>query len=70
MGNKRQKNQLSLAFAAEGRDAFPRAAEEGTERPVAKQPDERPTQTDSLMEEVCQRETRPASPRLDEPQYV
>ncbi len=32
------------------------AAEEGTELPVAKRTAESPTQTDSLMEEVCQRE--------------
>ena len=36
MGGKRQKNQLLLAFMAEGRDEFPMAAVEGTEPPVAK----------------------------------
>jgi RNA-directed DNA polymerase len=56
MGRKRQKNQLLLAFMAEGRDEFPRAAVEGTELPVAKGAPESPTQTDSLMEEVCQRD--------------
>jgi RNA-directed DNA polymerase len=56
MGGKRQKNQLLLAFMAEGRDEFPTAAMEGTEQPLAKRNSESPTQTDSLMEEVCQRE--------------
>lgn len=56
MGGKRQKTQLLLAFAAEGRDEFPRAAAEGTEPPVAKRGSESPTQTESLMEEVCQRD--------------
>ena len=56
MGNQRRKNQLLLAFAAESRGESPRAADEGTERPVAKRTAESPTSTDSLMEEVCQRE--------------
>jgi RNA-directed DNA polymerase len=56
MGRKRQKNQMLLAFMAEGRDEFPTAAVEGTELPVAKQDSKSPTQTDSLMEEVCQRD--------------
>ena len=56
MGRKRQKNQLLLAFMAESRDEFPRAATEGTELPVAKEKSESPTQMDSLMEEVCQRD--------------
>jgi RNA-directed DNA polymerase len=56
MGRKRQKNQLLLAFMAEGRDEFPTAATEGTEPPAAKQQPESPTQTDSLMEEVCRRD--------------
>lgn len=56
MGRKRQKNQLLLAFMVEGRDEFPTAAVEGTEPPVAKEDPESPTPTDSLMEEVCQRD--------------
>ncbi len=56
MSGKRQKNQLLLAFAAEGRGESPMAAAEGTELPVAKRDAESPTQTDSLMEEVCQRD--------------
>lgn len=56
MGRKQQKNQMLLAFMAESRDEFPTAATEGTELPVAKQDSKSPTQTDSLMEEVCQRD--------------
>ena len=56
MGRKRQKNQMLLAFMAEGRDEFPRAAVEGTELPVAKEDSESPTPRESLMEEVCQRD--------------
>ena len=56
MSRKRQKNQLLLAFTTESRDEFPTAAAEGTELPVAKRDAESPTQTDSLMEEVCQRD--------------
>ena len=56
MGDKRQKSQLLLAFAAEGRGESPATAEEGTEPPAAKCAPESPTQTDSLMEEVCQRD--------------
>lgn len=56
MGRKRQKNQMLLAFMAESRDEFPTAASEGTELPAAKREPESPTKTDSLMEEVCQRD--------------
>lgn len=56
MGGKRQKNQLLLAFAAEEPGAFPEAADRGTEPHMAKSAPERPTETDSLMEEVCQRD--------------
>ena len=56
MRGKRQKNQMLLAFMAEGWGESPMAAAEGTESPVAKRPSESPTQTDSLMEEVCQRD--------------
>jgi len=56
MGRKRQKSQMLLAFMAESRDEFPMAASEGTELPAAKRISESPTQTDSLMEEVCQRD--------------
>jgi RNA-directed DNA polymerase len=56
MSSKRQKTQLLLAFAAESRGESSRAAAEGTELPVAKRDAESPTQTVSLMEEVCQRD--------------
>jgi len=56
MSRKRQKNQLLLAFMAEDRDEFPTAAVEGIELPVAMRNPESPTRTDSLMEEVCQRD--------------
>jgi RNA-directed DNA polymerase len=56
MSSKRRKNQLLLAFMAESRSESPTAAGEGTELPVAKQSPESPTRTDSLMEEVCQRD--------------
>ena len=55
MGGKRQKNQFLLAFMAEGRDEFPMAAIVGIEPSVAEQESKSRTQTDSLMEEVCQR---------------
>jgi RNA-directed DNA polymerase len=56
MGGKRQKNQMLLAFMAEGRDELPMAAVEGTELPAAKREPESPTRMDSLMEEVCRRD--------------
>lgn len=56
MSSKRQKTQLFLAFAAEPKGEFPTTADEGTELSVAKREAQSPTQTDSLMEEVCQRD--------------
>ena len=56
MSSKRQKTQLLLAFAAENRDEFPTAADAGTELRMAQRDAQSPTQTDSLMEEVCQRD--------------
>jgi len=56
MSGKRRKNQLFLTFMAESRSEPPTAAVEGTEPRVAKQASENPTQTDLLMEEVCQRD--------------
>jgi RNA-directed DNA polymerase len=56
MGGKRQKNQMLLAFMTEGRDEFPMAGVEGIEPCMVEQNSESPTQTDSLMEEVCQRD--------------
>jgi RNA-directed DNA polymerase len=56
MSDRRQKNQLALAFPAEGRSEAPRAAEEGTESLAAKRRIESPAITEQLMEEVCERE--------------
>jgi len=55
MGRKRQKTQLTLAFAVEGRSESPMATAEGTERPVVKRTPESLTQVEPLMEEVCER---------------
>jgi len=56
MGDKRQKNQLELAFMGESRGEAPRASREGTESPVAFRRAENPAVTEQLMEEVCERE--------------
>jgi RNA-directed DNA polymerase len=56
MGDKRQKNQLVLAFMEEGRSEAPRASEEGTESHTAKRGTESPAIGEQLMEEVCGRE--------------
>lgn len=54
--DKRQKNQLELAFAAESRSEAPRAAGEGTESRGAGCGSESPAISERLMEEVCERE--------------
>ncbi len=56
MSRKRQKNQVELAFMADGWDEFPDAAFGGTELLAAKRDPESPASTEKLMEEVCQRE--------------
>src|SRR2546422_5468196 len=56
MSDKRQKNQLVLAFAVEDRGEAPRAAGEGTESLAAKRKAESPAIGEQLMEEVCERE--------------
>lgn len=56
MSDRRQKNQLELAFPAEGRSEAPRAAAEGTESLTAKRMVESSAITERLMEEVCERE--------------
>src|SRR4030081_519464 len=56
MSDKRQKNQLVLAFTEEGRSEAPKAAQEGTESLTAKCETERPASHEQLMEEVCERE--------------
>jgi reverse transcriptase-like protein len=56
MSDKRQKNQLVLAFTEEGRSEAPKASQEGTESLTAKCATERPASHEQLMEEVCERE--------------
>jgi RNA-directed DNA polymerase len=56
MSDRRQKNQLYLAFAAEGRGEAPKAGDEGTESLAAKRSREGPATGESLMEEICERE--------------
>ncbi len=56
MSDKRQKNQLVLAFTEEGRSEAPKASREGTESRTAKCETERPASHEQLMEEVCERE--------------
>jgi len=56
MSDKRQKNQLVLAFPDENRGEAPKGSEEGTESLTAKRPAESPAIGERLMEEVCERE--------------
>jgi len=56
MSDRRQKNQLELAFPAESRSEAPKAAGQGTESFAAKRRTESPAITERLMEEVCERE--------------
>jgi len=56
MGDRRQKNQLVLAFMEEGRSEAPTASVEGTESSAGKRGTESPAITEQLMEEVCERE--------------
>jgi RNA-directed DNA polymerase len=56
MSDKRQKNQLVLAFAEEGRGEAPSTFQEGTESLTAKRGAESPAIGEPLMEEVCERE--------------
>lgn len=55
MGDRRQKNQLKLAFMAEETGEARRTAKEGTESLAAKCRAESPAITERLMEEVCER---------------
>jgi hypothetical protein len=55
MSDKRQKNQLVLAFTEEGRSEAPKASQEGTESFTAKCETEGPASHEQLMEEVCER---------------
>ncbi len=56
MSDKRQKNQLELAFPDQSRSEAPRASEEGTESLAAKRRAESPAIGEPLMEKVCERE--------------
>src|SRR5215207_2981702 len=56
MSDKRQKNQLVLAFVEEHRGEAPKGLEEGTESLMAKRETESPAIGERLMEEVCERE--------------
>ena len=55
MSDKRQKNQLELAFMEESRSEAPRVSVEGIESLAAKRRSENAA-TEQLMEEVCERE--------------
>ena len=48
MGDKRQKNQLVLAFTEEGRSEAPKASQERTESRTAKCETERPAGRERL----------------------
>ena len=56
MDDKRQKNQLVLAFMEEGRSEAPMDSKEGTESSAGKHGTESPAIAEQLMEEVCERE--------------
>lgn len=56
MSDKRQKNQLVLAFMDESRSEAPRVSEEGTESLTVKRRTKSPAIDERLMEEVCERE--------------
>jgi RNA-directed DNA polymerase len=56
MSEKRQKNQLELAFMMESRGEAPTAVREGTESPGAKRKTESSAISEQLMEEVIERE--------------
>jgi RNA-directed DNA polymerase len=56
MDDRRQKNQLVLAFMEESRSEAPTASVEGTESSGGKRGIESPAIAEQLMEEVCKRE--------------
>src|SRR3954447_12845488 len=56
MGDKRQQNQLVLAFMEEDRGEAPKCLQEGTESSAGKRGTESPAIAEQLMEEVCGRE--------------
>ncbi len=53
MSDRRQENQLKLAFLAEDKGEAPRAAGGGTESLAAKRRAESPANSEQLMEEAC-----------------
>jgi len=55
MSDKRQKNQLELAFTEKSRSEAPRDSGEGTETLMAKRKAESMVGSEPLMEEVCER---------------
>jgi RNA-directed DNA polymerase len=55
MSDRRQKNQLYLAFPAEDRGEAPRAVGQGTESLVAKRRAESPVIGEQWMEAICER---------------
>ncbi len=56
MSDRRQKNQLELAFTDKSRSEAPRVSAKGTESLTAKRRAESPAIGGQLMEEVCERE--------------
>jgi RNA-directed DNA polymerase len=56
MDDKRQKNQLVLAFMEEDRGEAPKGLPEGIESSTGKRGTESPAIAEQLMEEVCERE--------------
>jgi len=56
VSDKRQKNQLLLAFMLESRGEAPRAGRGGTEPPAAKRESESPAEDERLMEAICNRD--------------
>jgi RNA-directed DNA polymerase len=56
MRNKRQNNQLELAFMIESKGEAPATVVEGTESRVAEDVPQSPALDQQLMEEVCERE--------------
>ena len=56
MSDKRQNNQLMLAFAEENRAEAPNGLSGGTESHAAERGTESPAIGEQLMEEVCERE--------------
>ena len=56
MDDRRQKNQLELAWGEEDRGEAPKIIPTGTESSAAERGTKNPAITESLMEEICERE--------------